>query len=357
MAPIIKLMRPLPQIQLRTCCTGQHREMIDEVAPLLGVTHDYDMQIIKPGQSLAQLTANAVTALDAVIGDWKPDWVLVQGDTTSAMAGATVAFYYRRRIGHIEAGLRTGQIYSPWPEEFNRRAISVVAERHFAPTQKAQANLLAEGVPEGNIAVTGNTVIDTLLDAVERIAGDTALQERLRGKLHNLSDRHRLVLVTGHRRESFGAGFENICKALARIAARPDTQVLYPVHLNPNVREPVFRLLGGLPRVALCPPLDYLTFVYSMMRSDLILTDSGGIQEEAPSLRKPVLVMRETTERSEAVEAGVAELVGTDPDRIVAAVARLLDDRAAYEARIGAANPFGDGKAGNRIVEELLHAG
>lgn len=355
MAPVIKAARQADRFELRTCLTGQHAELLDEIAPIFDVTHDYNLRILETAQSLSSLTASAITGLDRVIGEWRPDWVLVQGDTTSAMAGALVAFYHRCRIGHVEAGLRTGQIFNPWPEEFNRRATALIADRHFAPTEAARANLLKEGVPDEAILVTGNTVIDALLDVVRRIQDDAGLRERLAAKLPPLDPRRRLILVTGHRRESFGAGFESICRAIARLAARGDVQIVYPVHLNPNVQEPVFRLLGGLPAVTLCAPLDYLSFVYLMMQSTLILTDSGGVQEEAPSLGKPVLVMREASERNEAVAAGVAELVGTDADRIVAAATRLLDDDAA-RARMVAANPFGDGHAGARIVESLIQA-
>jgi UDP-N-acetylglucosamine 2-epimerase len=355
MAPVVHALQAGGQCQIRTCCTGQHREMIDAIAPVLGLEHDYDLQIIRRNQDLAALTATAIGALDGVIGDWKPDWVLVQGDTTSSTAAAIVGFYRRIRIGHVEAGLRTGDIYSPWPEEFNRRVTSIVAHRHYAPTDRARQNLLREGVPPGDILVTGNTVIDTLLTAVDRIEADPSLRERLSRHLPEIHGNERIVLVTGHRRESFGAGFEGICAALARLAQREDLRIVYPVHLNPNVREPVFRRLGSLPRVTLCAPLDYLDFVFLMMRSHLILTDSGGIQEEAPSLGKPVLVMRETSERGEAIEAGVAELVGTDPDTIVAAVTRLLDDASAYSTRTNRVNPFGNGTAGLQIAEDLLN--
>jgi len=287
-----------------------------------------------------------------VLSEFSPDLVLVHGDTTITLAASLAAYYQRVPVGHIEAGLRTGNIYSPWPEEINRKVTGVVARLHFAPTEGARQNLLAENVADDHITVTGNTVIDALHETVRMIEEDAALGENFAAQFA-LDDTMRLILVTGHRRESFGGGFERICRALAEVASRPDVEVVYPVHLNPNVRQPVEAMLSGLPNVRLIEPLDYLPFVYLMTRSTLILTDSGGIQEEAPSLGKPVLVMRDTTERPEAVDAGTVRLVGTDEGKIVSSVSELLDVPTAYDAMARAHNPYGDGKAAGRIVASI----
>ncbi len=352
MAPVVKRLARAPGIDARTCVTAQHREMLDQVLALFDIVPDHDLDLMRPGQDLTDITANVLAGLRPVLADFRPDLVLVHGDTTTTLAASLAAYYHRIPVGHVEAGLRTGNILSPWPEEVNRRVAGVVTRLHFAPTERSRANLLAENVPADRIHVTGNTVIDALREVAARIEADAALRAELAGRF-GLDDGRRLILVTGHRRESFGGGFERICAALARIAARPDVEIVYPVHLNPNVKGPVERLLGHLPNVRLIAPQDYLPFVYLMHRATLILTDSGGVQEEAPSLGKPVLVMRDTTERPEAVQAGTVELVGTDEEKIVGGATRLLDDRAAYEAMSFAHNPYGDGQAAERIESAI----
>lgn len=353
MAPVVKALTADPAVESQVCVTAQHREMLDQVLELFGIEPEYDLNLMRPGQDLSDITAAVLMGMRKVLAEARPDWILVHGDTTTTFAASLAGFYQKISVGHVEAGLRTGNIYSPWPEEMNRRLTGAIASRHFAPTETARANLLAEAVPAERITVTGNTVIDALLQVVARLHRDPALQETQMARYPFLDPRRRLILVTGHRRESFGAGFERICMALARLAARPDVQIIYPVHLNPNVQQPVKRILGGLENVHLIEPQDYLPFVVLMDRSHLIITDSGGIQEEGPSLGKPVLVMRDTTERPEAVTAGTARLVGTDVERIVAEAERLLDDTAAYEDMARAHNPYGDGKASQRILEEL----
>lgn len=352
MAPVVKAFAASDGVEARVCVTGQHRQMLDQVLSLFGIVPHYDLAIMRPGQTLGDITAAILSGLDGVLADFAPDIVLVHGDTTTTLAASLAAYYRQIPVGHVEAGLRTGDIYSPWPEEVNRRVATTIAELHFAPTEAARANLVREGVPEMRISVTGNTVIDALQDVVELVRVDTGLERSLSAQF-TLADHRRIILVTGHRRESFGGGFDRICSALARLAERPDVEIIYPVHLNPNVKEPVERLLGGRDNVRLFPPQDYLPFVYLMGRADLILTDSGGIQEEAPSLGKPVLVMRKTTERPEAVKAGTVVLVGTSEDAIVNGVNRLLDDRAAYDAMSVAHNPYGDGKAAGRILDAV----
>jgi UDP-N-acetylglucosamine 2-epimerase (non-hydrolysing) len=327
--------------------------MLDQVLDLFEIEPDYDLNLMRPGQDLSDITSAVLVGMRSVLRQARPHWILVHGDTTTTFAASLAGFYQKIGVGHVEAGLRTGNIYSPWPEEMNRRLTGAIASRHFAPTETARQNLLAEGVPQAQITVTGNTVIDALLQVVERLHTDPALAETQLGRYPFLDARRRLILVTGHRRESFGAGFERICRALAQLAERPDVQIVYPVHLNPNVQEPVRRILGRCENVHLVEPQDYLPFVALMDRSHLIITDSGGIQEEGPSLGKPVLVMRDTTERPEAVSAGTARLVGTDVNRIVEEAERLLDDPGAYESMARAHNPYGDGKASQRIVEEL----
>jgi UDP-N-acetylglucosamine 2-epimerase (non-hydrolysing) len=348
MAPVVhELRRHADQIETVTCVTAQHREMLDQVLDWFKIAPDIDLDLMQPDQSLAELTARALESLSEVIVRATPDVVLVQGDTTTAMIAAMAGFYERLPVGHIEAGLRTHDIYNPFPEEVNRHLISVMATMHFAPTKTAVAALQRESVPNEAIHLTGNTVIDALQWTVAQPHGlDLGF---------SLDDGERLILVTAHRRESFGPDFEAICLALRQIVERsPDVQLVYPVHLNPNVREPVYRLLSEVPRVHLIDPLPYPDFAHLMARADIVLTDSGGLQEEAPALGKPVLVMRRTTERPEAVEAGVAELVGTETDRIVSATERLLHDPQAYAAMANAISPFGDGHAAERIVAILL---
>jgi UDP-N-acetylglucosamine 2-epimerase (non-hydrolysing) len=308
---------------------------------------------MRPGQDLSDITSNVLLGMRDVYRQWTPDIILVHGDTTTTLATSLSAYYAKIKVGHVEAGLRTHNKYSPWPEELNRRLVGAVTDIHFAPTGKAYANLLREGTAEDAIHVTGNTVIDALLDVVARVRTDDVLKRRFEAQFAFIDPLKRLVLVTGHRRENFGAGFENICLALREIAGRGDVQIVYPVHLNPNVQEPARRILSGVVDVHLIEPLNYLPFVYLMDRSTLLITDSGGVQEEAPSLGKPVLVMRDTTERPEAVDAGTVKLVGTDRAVITREVNRLLDDQAAYEAMARAHNPYGDGQAAVRIRDTL----
>ncbi len=355
MAPVVKEFAKYPEVyESRVCVTAQHREMLDQVLELFDIKPDYDLDIMKPGQSLTDVTCNVLQGLAPVLEDFRPDVVLVHGDTTTTMAASLAAYYQKIPVGHVEAGLRTGDIYSPWPEEMNRRLAGSITSCHFAPTERSRQNLLDEGISEENILVTGNTVIDALLDIVELVRNDSALQQQMAERFSYLDVRKRLILVTGHRRENFGQGFEQICTALKTISeSDSDVEILYPVHLNPNVQEPVKRILEGVQNIHLIEPQDYLPFVYLMDRSYLIITDSGGVQEEAPSLGKPVLVMRDTTERPEAVAAGTVKLVGTDADRIIAEAFALLNNKAAFEKMSQAHNPYGDGKAAERIAERL----
>jgi UDP-N-acetylglucosamine 2-epimerase (non-hydrolysing) len=357
MAPVYEVLKATPGLDVRVAVTAQHREMLDQVLRLFGIEPDYDLNLMKPGQGLTEITGAVLSGLKPVLEEYAPDLLLVHGDTTTTLAASLAAYYAQVPVGHVEAGLRTGNIYSPWPEEINRKIAGTIATLHFAPTARSKANLLAENVDPLHVTVTGNTVIDALLGVVGRLEKDTALSDKLDEQLGftaSLKSGRRLILVTGHRRESHGGGFERICDALAQLAARPDVEIVYPVHLNPNVKEPVERRLGDLDNVRLITPQDYLPFVQLMRRADLILTDSGGVQEEAPSLGKPVLVMRDTTERPEAVEAGTVKLVGTDTAMIVSEATRLLDDRAAYEAMSFAHNPYGDGRAAARIIDSIL---
>jgi len=357
MAPVVLALAEAEGIEARVCVTAQHRDMLDQVLALFSIRPEYDLDIMRDNQDLGHITQAVLSGMTGVFDDFKPDRVLVHGDTTTSFAAALAAYYRMIPVGHVEAGLRSGDIYAPFPEEMNRKLTDAIADRLFAPTIGAKANLLAEGTPGDRITVTGNTVIDALLSVTARIKDDEALrreQESLFPFLDAASDpARRLILVTGHRRENFGAGLERICAALAELAQRGDVDIVYPVHLNPNVSGPVRESLGDEPNIHLMPPLDYLPFVYLMDRADLIITDSGGIQEEAPSLGKPVLVIRDVTERPEAVDAGTVKLVGTDTAAIVAESARLLDDNAAYQAMSRAHNPYGDGNAAGRIVEEL----
>ena len=358
MCPLVKELKTRKGLETVVCVSGQHREMLDQVTGLFGIVPDHDLDIMRSGQDLNGITATILQGLKPVLEAEAPDMVLVHGDTATTLATTLAAYYARIPVGHVEAGLRTGNLYSPWPEEGNRRLVGAIAALHFAPTELSRQRLLAEGVADERIAVTGNTVIDALLEIVSMIGADAALSRQFTQRFGFLSPGRRVLLVTGHRRESFGGGFESICQALRRISQDfPDLDIVYPMHLNPNVREPVQRILGGLANIHLIEPLDYLPFVYLMGRSDIILTDSGGIQEEAPSLGKPVLVMRDTTERPEAVDAGTVRLVGTDTDRIVEWVTRLMTDRSAYEEMSFAHNPYGDGKAVARITEALLKYG
>ncbi|MBJ6727025.1 non-hydrolyzing UDP-N-acetylglucosamine 2-epimerase [Geomesophilobacter sediminis] len=354
MAPVVLELQKHPKsFKSLVCVTAQHRQMLDQVLNLFEIRPDFDLDIMKPKQDLYDVTCNVMQGLKGVLAEVKPDVVLVHGDTTTTMATTLASYYAKSKVGHVEAGLRTHDKHAPFPEEINRRVTGAVADLHFAPTTAARDNLLAERIAADTIFVTGNTVVDALLSVSARLADDVALRGQFDRQFDFLDAGKRLILVTGHRRENFGAGFENICAALAEIAGSyRDAEILYPVHLNPNVQEPVRRILGGgeHPNVHLIEPVDYLPFVYLMNRSHLIITDSGGVQEEAPSLGKPVLVMRDTTERPEAVTAGTVRLVGTDPERIIQETSVLLTDPAAYAAMSMAHNPYGDGKASERIV-------
>ncbi|MBR9829271.1 MAG: UDP-N-acetylglucosamine 2-epimerase (non-hydrolyzing) [Oceanospirillales bacterium] len=355
MAPLVHALAADERFDASVCVTAQHREMLDQVLSLFEITPDYDLNIMTPGQSLNDITTAILTGMKPVLEDFKPDVVLVHGDTATTFATALAAYYQQIPVGHVEAGLRTGNIYSPWPEEANRKLTSAITRYHFAPTATSKSNLLTENVSADLISVTGNTVIDALLWVRDKIDQDVTLKTELAAGYPMLDPDKKLVLVTGHRRESFGGGFERICESLRRIAQQhPDSQILYPVHLNPNVQEPVNRLLKGVDNIHLIAPQDYLPFVYLMTQATLILTDSGGIQEEAPSLGKPVLVMRETTERPEAVEAGTVKLVGTDIHTIVTEVNSLLTDATAYQRMSQAHNPYGDGQACQRILNALM---
>ncbi|MFC7419984.1 non-hydrolyzing UDP-N-acetylglucosamine 2-epimerase [Iodobacter arcticus] len=353
MAPLVKGLSQHSEFETRVCVTAQHRQMLDQVLELFNIVPEYDLNLMQPGQDLSDITSRILLALKPVFEDFKPDLVLVHGDTTTSMACSLSAFYHRIPVGHIEAGLRTGDIYSPWPEELNRKITSLMAWMHFAPTEMAKNNLLKEGIAETSICVTGNTVIDALLATSKQIDLDSILSAELSEKFSFIDKSKKLILVTGHRRENFGQGFENICAGLNVLASREDVQVIYPVHLNPNVQEPVNRYLSNNKNIYLIDPQDYLPFVYLMKKSYLILTDSGGIQEEAPSLGKPVLVMRDTTERPEAVLAGTVMLTGTNTQRIVEAVEILLNDEVEYQRMTGAHNPYGTGNACSTIVDSL----
>lgn len=356
MAPLVLALKAAEGIDCKVCVTAQHRQMLDQVLALFQIEPDFDLNVMKPGQDLADLTSSILTGVRTVLQQWRPDIVLVHGDTTTTLATTLSCFYQQVKVGHVEAGLRTGNLYSPWPEEANRKITGALAHLHFAPTSRSQNNLMGEGIPADRILVTGNTVIDALLLIVDKLDKDQAFKAEVSAQFEWLPSDSRVILVTGHRRESFGDGFERICQALADLAREfPDAQIVYPVHLNPNVREPVFRILKGITNVHLIEPLDYLPFVYLMSRSYLIVTDSGGVQEEAPSLGKPVLVMRDTTERPEAVEAGTVKLVGTDVNKIVSEVRVLMTDIIEYERMSFAHNPYGDGKACERIVDRLTH--
>ncbi|WP_175691534.1 non-hydrolyzing UDP-N-acetylglucosamine 2-epimerase [Burkholderia anthina] len=354
MAPLVRALKSESKIEVKVCVTAQHRRMLDSMLAFFGICPEYDLDIMAPDQTLLGMTSRALTGLDAVLGDAQPDLVLVQGDTSTTLASALSAHYRQICVGHVEAGLRTGDLSAPWPEEANRRLTSVLAKYHFAPTPDARNNLLREGVAAAGIHVTGNTVIDSLLDTVKMLDKNVALHDELEARFAFLNQDKRLILVTGHRRENFGAGLNAVCHALIEVARRGDVEIVYPVHLNPKVKRPVQRLLGNVPGIFLIEPQDYPSFVYLMKRAVLLVTDSGGVQEEAPSLGKPILVTRETTERPEAVTAGTVRLVGTDRATIVMEVNRLLDDSAAYASMARASNPYGDGKAAQRICDILV---
>jgi UDP-N-acetylglucosamine 2-epimerase (non-hydrolysing) len=352
MAPVVQRLAAEPRVAAQVCVTAQHREMLDQVLDLFGIRPDFDLDVMQPDQGLGSLTAAVFSGLEPVLVEARPDWILIQGDTTTVMAAALLGYFHRVRVGHVEAGLRTGDKWQPFPEEVNRRVAGAVADLHFAPTERARDNLLREGIPAEHIHVTGNPVIDALQAIAVRPFDPTA------GPLADVPWERRIVLVTAHRRENFGRPMEAIFAAVQRLALEyaDDIHVVYPVHLNPSVQEPARRLLGGIPNISLIEPLDYLPMVHLMKRAYLVLTDSGGLQEEAPALGTPVLVLRRLTERPEAIEAGTARLVGTETERILVETRRLLDDPAAHAAMAQAVNPFGDGHAAERIVEALLNA-
>jgi len=356
MAPVVKAFQNDARFDARVCVTAQHRDMLDQVLNLFQIHPEYDLDIMKQNQGLTGITCSILSGLESVLQDFKPQRILVHGDTSTTFAATLAAYYQKIAVGHVEAGLRTHNIYSPWPEEANRKLTGALADLHFAPTETAQQNLLDEGVRREAIHVTGNTVIDALVQVKQKIEHDADLSQQLAEHFPFIDQDKRIVLVTGHRRESFGGGFEQICHALQQLSERKDIQIIYPVHLNPQVQEPVNRLLSDIDNIFLIKPQDYLPFVYLMMIADIILTDSGGVQEEAPSLGKPVLVMRDTTERPEAVQAGTVKLVGANQQKIVAGVNQLLDETEAYQAMSYAHNPYGDGLASQRIVEGVINA-
>jgi UDP-N-acetylglucosamine 2-epimerase (non-hydrolysing) len=356
MAPVVKALAADSLFDVKVCVTAQHRQMLDQVLDIFSIKPDFDLNLMRPGQDLSDITCNVLLGMRDVYQKWMPDIVLVHGDTTTTLAASMSAYYAKVKVGHVEAGLRTHNKYSPWPEEMNRQMTGAVADVHFAPTAAARDNMLHENKSSECVHITGNTVIDALLDVVDRVRNDTSLRGQLNAKFNFLDARKRLILVTGHRRENFGTGIENICHALREIASRGDVEVVYPVHLNPNIQEPVRRILSESQNVHLIEPLDYLPFVYMMDRSALLITDSGGVQEEAPSLGKPVLVTRDTTERPEAVEAGTVRLVGTNTAAIIEEASVLLDNPSAYEAMARAHNPYGDGQASRRILDILKHS-
>ena len=354
MAPLVHALSTSKNFDSKICVTAQHREMLDQVLELFEIVPDYDLNIMKPGQRLNGITSEIILGLEVILQEFKPDIVLVHGDTATTFATALASYYQQIDVGHVEAGLRTGNIYSPWPEEGNRMLTSAISKFHSAPTKLSKNNLIKENISKENIIITGNTVIDALLWVKNKIEADHELNAVLERNYPMLEVERPLILVTGHRRESFGEGFERICDSLQRIAfENPNVQILYPVHLNPNVKEPVNKLLKNIKNIYLIPPQDYLPFVYLMMRSSIILTDSGGIQEEAPSLGKPVLVMRDTTERPEAVDAGTVRLVGTDVDMICSNVKKLLNNDSEYKKMSQAHNPYGDGRSCQRILKHL----
>ena len=353
MAPLLNALKAEADIETHICITGQHREMLDQVLNLFDISPDHDLNIMRPGQDLAHITQAVLIGLGEILDNIKPDRLLVHGDTTTTLAASLAAYYHRIPVGHVEAGLRTGDPYSPFPEEINRKLTDCIADIYFAPTNRASENLIHEGVDHTRIVVTGNTVIDALMHISNGLHKNQKQRRILESSFKMINKKRRLILVTGHRRENFGIGLKRICRALQIIAERGDVEIVYPVHLNPNVHDPVQDILSAIPHVHLIKPQEYLPFVYLMNRSELIITDSGGIQEEAPSLGKPVLVLREVTERPEAVEAGTIKLVGTKTQSIVKETMLLLDDNAVYNSMSRAHNPYGDGKASGRIVKEI----
>jgi UDP-N-acetylglucosamine 2-epimerase len=354
MAPIVRRLAATPGITSLVCVTAQHRQMLDQVLALFSIVPDRDLNVMRDGQGLTHITTSVLERMSDIFVELRPDRVLVQGDTTTTLAASLASFYAKLPVGHVEAGLRTGNVHSPWPEEMNRRLTTHIADLHFPPTERARLNLLREGIDPSRIVVTGNTVIDALFDALAVLDADPVWTAQIERMLPALDPGKRVILVTNHRRENFDGGLERVARGLLRLAARGDVQIVYPVHLNPNVRHVAETVLGSHDAIQLIPPLDYLPFVHLMRRADLIISDSGGVQEEAPSLGKPVLVTRDTTERPEAVDAGTVELVGTDTERLVARASCLLDDCTAYERMSLAHNPYGDGKAAARIVRTLL---
>ncbi|MFT6302933.1 MAG: UDP-N-acetylglucosamine 2-epimerase (non-hydrolyzing) [Granulosicoccus sp.] len=356
MAPLVKRLRDAPDLDVVLCSTGQHREMLDQVMSLFGQTPDIDLGIMRQGQDLIDITTGVMQGLRTAFAQVKPDIVMVHGDTNTTFAATLTAYYHQIPVHHVEAGLRTGNLYSPWPEEGNRKLTGALAAHHYAPTETSRQNLLREGIDERHITVTGNTVIDALLDVSRQLEESPSQRTEIENSLPALSRDKKLILVTGHRRENFGDGFENICKAIATLAQRDDVQIIYPVHLNPNVQEPVSRHLRHCQNVHLIAPQGYLAFTWLMTQCHIILTDSGGVQEEAPALGKPVLVMRDTTERPEAVDAGTVALVGTDEASIVQHVTRLLDQTEAWQSMSQSTNPYGDGTASERIIRHLLES-
>lgn len=353
MAPVVKALAASDAINAKVCVTGQHREMLDQVLDLFDISPEYDLNVMMPGQTLHDITSEILKGLKPVLEEFRPELVLVHGDTTTTLSASLAAYYSQIPVGHVEAGLRTGNIYSPWPEEVNRKVAGAITRLHFAPTESASKNLKSENVNSDHIHVTGNTVIDALFTVIEKLRADEYTTKKLNEQFQ-IDPNKKVILVTGHRRESFGAGILRICEALSKLSKRGDVQVIFPVHLNPNIKCPVEERLGENENISLIPPQDYLPFAYLMSRADIILTDSGGVQEEAPSLGKPVLVMRDTTERPEAVDAGSVKLVGTNSDLIVTEIEKLLSDPNAYYVMSKAHNPYGDGRASERIVEAIL---
>lgn len=354
MAPLVHALAADERFEAKVCVTAQHREMLDQVLELFEITPNYDLNLMKPGQDLTDITCGILQGLKPVLSEFKPEYVLVHGDTATTLSTTLASYYQQIKVGHVEAGLRTGNIYSPWPEEGNRKLTGAITDLHFSPTETSKQNLIQENIASNKIIVTGNTVIDALLEVIEKLKNNIGLKSSLQAQFDFLDSKKRLVLITGHRRESFGGGFERICEAIARLAKTfPEVEFVYPMHLNPNVREPVNRLLANLNNVFLIEPLDYLPFIYLMNKSYVLLTDSGGIQEEAPSLGKPVLVMRNTTERPEAVDAGTVKLVGTSVETIVTELTLLLSNEDAYKAMSFSHNPYGDGNACLRILNAL----
>jgi UDP-N-acetylglucosamine 2-epimerase (non-hydrolysing) len=355
MAPVIKALSKNSSFETKVCVTGQHRSMLDQVLSLYNITPDYDLNIMSTNQTLSDITQLTMLGLEKVFNEFKANWVIVQGDTNTTFAASLAAFYRKISVAHVEAGLRTNNIYSPWPEEINRQLTSRIASLHFPPTPIAQNNLLAEGIPVTKMLVTGNTVIDALLESVAHLESNNNLLKQHEELFSFLDPRKKLLLITSHRRENFGGSIQQICRALLRLAARDDVQVVYPVHLNPNIFDTVNGILGKQKNIFLIPPQEYLPFVYLMLKSYLILTDSGGVQEEAPTLGKPVLVVRDTTERPEGIHAGTCLLIGTNENDIVKKVAEFLEQKTLYEQMCAASNPYGDGKASQRIVERLQY--